>query len=429
VFYEKIEKALKFAKKLGVENIEIWVEHDKINELSWRENREIVNTTDFTGVGIRVIIGKKQGKFSFTGIGENMLKHGIRIAYKIAKLSKPDHFFPGLPEKYEKSNVKCLYDKKIEEMNLEKIKDIKNSIIDITKMEIPKGNIKTICSEIFLFSFNQEINEKITTLSAEARLKCGEKSFRKTFSSRTFEKFLKDVETFSKRTQLLKNFKNPKPVKSGKWDIVLLPEIAGSVFMKMLVEQLYADAVQKGKSAFEETEIAIAKENLTLIDSGIIPHRVGSRAFDGDGLKTRETILIEKGVLKSFLHNYYTAHIEEVETTGNSYRKYNSLPEVKANNIILKEGDIDIEELNNCIFVYKIIGSKLSNPTQGIMSFNIAFGFIKTDQELIPVSSGIVYDDFFDIIKNRIEICKNQEWHGNFCFPPILMKNVNIIGK
>lgn len=427
--YEEVDKALKFAEKLGIEDLEIWIEHDKIKELSWREDTEIADATHFTGVGVRAIIGKKQGIFSFTGFSEKLLKRGVKIAYKIARISRQDPFFSGLPEKYEKNDVKNIRDKRIEEMCFEEMKDVKECITDLARAEFPKGSLKAVSSQVFLFSLTDEIHEITTKIFAGLRMKYGEHTFKKSFSSRTLEKFRESFAIFSKRADTLKNFRNPKIIESGKIDIVLMPEVAGAVFRKMLAEQLCADLVQKGKSTFHETEIDIAGEGFTLTDSGVVEHAVASRSFDGDGLKTKETVLIENGVLKSFLHNYYTACIEGTETTGNSYRKYNSLPSVAPNNLILKEGDTDIEELDNCLLVYKIIGSKLSNPAQGIISFHIASGFIKKNSELIPVSGVMVYEDFFDIMKNRMEICKGAEWHGNLCFPPVLMKNVNVVGR
>lgn len=425
--YQEVEKALKFAEKLGVKEVEIWIEKEKIKELSWREGKEIGNITTFTGVGIRVIEGKKQGLFSFTGFNENLLERGITIAYKIAKTSKKDPFFPGLPEKYEKSNVENIYDKKIEEMDFEKTHELKEKISEY--MEFPKGILKAISSQVYLFSFNDKIEEKVTKILATLRAKYGEHTLKKAFSARTTEKFQEGIENFSKRREMLKNFKEPKIINSCKIDVLLMPEIAGAVFKKMLAEQVCADIVEKGKSVFNETEKEIAMENLTLIDSGILPHASLSKTFDGDGLATKETLLVEKGILKSFLHNYYTACIENAESTGNGYRKYNSFPFISPNNLILKEGNVKLEELDNCLFVYKIIGLKQSNPSQGIVNFNVACGFLKKGENLIPVSGVMVYDDFLDIIKNRIEICKGAELHNGFYFPPVLMKNVNIAGK
>ncbi len=424
-----MDKALKFAERLGVKDIEIWIERDRIKELSWREKTEIADATDFIGVGVRAVIGKKQGLFSFTGFSEELLKRGVKIAYKIARISRHDPFFPGLPEKYEKSNVKNLHDEKIEKMGFEEMKELKESLEDLLHGEFPKGNLKAVSSQVSLFSVTDEIHETMTKISSRLRMKYGEYTFKKSFSSRTLEKFSENFTLFSKRCEMLKNFRNPRGVETGKIDIVLMPEIAGNVFRKMLAEQLCADVVQKGKSAFDETGIQIATENFTLIDSGIVEHATGSRSFDGDGLKTKETALIEKGVLKSFLHNYYTSCAEEVDTTGNSYRKYNSLPFIAPNNLILEEGDVNLEELDNCLLVYKIIGSKLSNPVQGIVSFHIASGFVKKNDELISVSGVMVYDDFFDIMKSRMEICKNKEWYKSFCFPSIVMKDVNVIGR
>ncbi len=51
----------------------------------------------------------------------------------------------------------------------------------------------------------------------------------------------------------------------------------------------------------------IAGENITVVDDGTIPGGFGTSPFDGEGVPTRRTVVIENGVLKSYLLNTYTA--------------------------------------------------------------------------------------------------------------------------
>ncbi len=64
----------------------------------------------------------------------------------------------------------------------------------------------------------------------------------------------------------------------------------------------------------------IADERITLIDDGTIPGLFGSSPFDDEGVPTRRTPVIERGVLKNYLLNTYTARKLDMKTTGNASR-------------------------------------------------------------------------------------------------------------
>src|SRR6185437_683478 len=64
----------------------------------------------------------------------------------------------------------------------------------------------------------------------------------------------------------------------------------------------------------------VASENLTVIDDGTIPGLFGSSPFDDEGVPTRRTPIIERGVLKNYLLNTYTARKLNMKTTGNASR-------------------------------------------------------------------------------------------------------------
>ena len=64
----------------------------------------------------------------------------------------------------------------------------------------------------------------------------------------------------------------------------------------------------------------IASEALTIIDDATMPGLFGSSPFDDEGVTSRRTVVIERGVLKSYLLNTYTALKLGLKTTGNASR-------------------------------------------------------------------------------------------------------------
>src|SRR5262249_57946231 len=82
----------------------------------------------------------------------------------------------------------------------------------------------------------------------------------------------------------------------------------------------------------------VAADHITVIDDGTIPGGFGTSRFDGEGVPTRRTSVIENGVLKSYLLNTYTAKKLNLQTTGNASRGLAGTPGIGLGNYFLQPG-------------------------------------------------------------------------------------------
>ncbi|HET8714315.1 MAG TPA: TldD/PmbA family protein, partial [Holophagaceae bacterium] len=105
---------------------------------------------------------------------------------------------------------------------------------------------------------------------------------------------------------------NPQALPAGKYRVVLHPEVAVDL-LGIVTGMLSAEAVSRGRSLFAgKLGQTIASPLLTLVDDGrlVLPDgsaALGSEPWDGEGLPTRRNVLIEDGVLKTYLHTLRTA--------------------------------------------------------------------------------------------------------------------------
>ena len=87
--------------------------------------------------------------------------------------------------------------------------------------------------------------------------------------------------------------------------------------LEHIFEGINGDSVYRGASFLAgKLGQKIAGDNVTVIDDGTIPGGFGTSPFDGEGIPTRRTVVIENGVLKSYLLNTYTAKKLGLQTTG-----------------------------------------------------------------------------------------------------------------
>ncbi len=112
--------------------------------------------------------------------------------------------------------------------------------------------------------------------------------------------------------------RKPEMGEAGKFDVLFSPMIFANI-LDHVGSACSAGAVESGMSYFADMlEKNVASELVSCCDDGINPESIVSPPFDGEGVPTRRTQLIEKGVLKNYLHNTSTAKRHGTESTGNA---------------------------------------------------------------------------------------------------------------
>lgn len=106
--------------------------------------------------------------------------------------------------------------------------------------------------------------------------------------------------------------------KTYKGPVAFAPAAFSSSMLGPLLGSISAIAVQRGRSALSEKLGELIAPGLTLIDDPTNPRMAGARAFDREGQPARRTAIVEEGVLKTFLHNSYSAAVGETVSTGHA---------------------------------------------------------------------------------------------------------------
>src|SRR5207244_647375 len=129
-----------------------------------------------------------------------------------------------------------------------------------------------------------------------------------------------------------------RKIKTAHVPVVLDPLVANSI-LEHIFEGVNGDSVYRGASFLAgKLGQKIAGDNVTVIDDGTMPGGFGTSPFDGEGVPTRRTIVIENGVLKSYLLNTYTAKKLRLQTTANASRGLAGTPGIGPGNYFLQPG-------------------------------------------------------------------------------------------
>jgi PmbA protein len=179
------------------------------------------------------------------------------------------------------------------------------------------------------------------------------------------------------------------------FDRMVAPSLLGVV-----LAGLSAEEVQKRRSLFaDRLGQQVGAAGLRLVDDGRLVAGPGAAPFDGEGVPTGRTVLIDDGVLACFLHNTATAARDGggARSTGNAGRvSFKSTPGVSAHNLFLEPGELDQAGL----LAQDVSGVHSgANPITGDFSVGVSGLWFRDGQLAEPVREATVAAQLLDILK------------------------------
>jgi PmbA protein len=175
----------------------------------------------------------------------------------------------------------------------------------------------------------------------------------------------------------------------------------------------------------------IASERVTLVDDGRLPGGLGSKPFDGEGLPTRRKLLVEDGVLRSWLLDSYSARKLGLASTGNASRSAASAPGVGPTNLWLEPGEGSLEEIvadtRRGFLVTELIGMGF-NPVTGDYSRGAAGLWIEDGRITHPVEEVTVAGNLLDMLQAVDAVGSELLWLGRVASPPLRVARMTVAG-
>jgi TldD protein len=140
-----------------------------------------------------------------------------------------------------------------------------------------------------------------------------------------------------------------KHVSGHKSTIILDPAMVGLLSHEAIGHTVEADFVLSGSVVKNKIGEQVASELVTLVDSGkseIANNAGGTIIVDDEGVDAGRTAIIEKGILKSFLHNRESAMIFGIEPTGNARAfQYDDEPLIRMRNTFIEPRTDKLEDM------------------------------------------------------------------------------------
>jgi PmbA protein len=219
---------------------------------------------------------------------------------------------------------------------------------------------------------------------------------------------------------------------------VVLDQTVAASFVGLVGGVLGADAVQRGRSPFaERVGTAVGSEALTVHDDGLDADGPATAPFDGEGLSSTRTALIEAGTLRTYLFDTYTATRGGVESTANAGRGgYRSLPRVSASNLVVLPGPLGFEELlgeaGEGVLVTDVAGLHSGvNPVSGVFSVGASGRAIRGGEAAEPLREFTIASDLVTMLGAVRAAGAESRWvpfGGSVSTPALLIGEMTVAG-
>ena len=441
------ENAVNEALKKGAQEAEAYVYEGQATNIGI-ELGQISKTNRIIdrGLGIRVATNKAIG-FAYTNIidNQNAIESIVLRALSAAKASKPDPDWNGLPQKKPYALPEKTFDEKVVELGSEDLVNVASTMLDaageVDKRVFPiEGGIgsayisNAIANSNGITGFDKGtvIECSLATLAKEGGTVtpvCFEFNVARNYN-------VDPVWVGKEAAKLAVSALKTKSVETKSTKLILTQFALQDLLANTLINAIKADSVQRDQSPFKgKIGEIVASENLTIYDDGLFPGGLRTWAFDGEGVPHQKTAVIEKGILRNFLYDNYSAKKEAKESTGNAARAgYLSTPSIDTTNFHIMPGnktsDQMLSEVDDGLIIYYLQGAHSSNPISGEFSVVATPAWKIKKGEITHCSRGVMLaGNIFEVLKNISLVGSNERQMGQLISPWIQVENVRVIGK
>jgi PmbA protein len=415
------EKLVRKCISLGADAAEVFLQTNRSLSINILNSEiETIEEAATQGVGFRVFIEGKMGFSHCNDLSSRSLEDTISRAIAFAKLSTPDEnnvltddkgitaiedlFDPGIASETMEKKIKMALDLEKTAMKDPRITKSAGAGYGESESEVFIGNSNGI-----LKSYRSSECSVGVSVVAE---KGDQKNTGGEYCSRVFFSDLKPVEEIAaaaskKAIELL----DPVMIKTQKAPVIFDPDVARAL-LGGVISAINGERVLQGASFLKDhLDKQFASSLLTITDDGTMAKSPGSAPFDGEGVPTIKNVIVENGVLKSFIYNTKAAKRAGVKSTGNASRRgFSSLPAIGTHNVYVSKGEHTRNEIiaatKKGLLLLEVTGYGI-DPVSGNFSGGASGLWIENGEIVHPVKGVTVAGTAFDIL-NAIDMIGND---------------------
>jgi len=445
-YQELAEKVVRMALERGATGAECTItEGDEFSASVRMRELENVKQAGARAAGVRVLIGKCAGSSYTSDLSPDGLAALVDSAISLAGITTEDPF-AGLPEPEELGALSGdleLYHDDIEGLpaafKIEQARAAEQAALDLDpRIAASEGASfdSYVSARYFANSlgFSGGYRSSTCSLSVVPVARDGDSLQRDYWyaAARSLSRLEPAAEVGRKAAERALRRLGARKVATQKAPVIFEARVARSL-IEHLFEAVSGDSIYR-KASFLTGKLGerIASERLTLIDDGTIPGLFGTAPFDDEGVPSRRSVVIERGVLKTYLLNCYTARKLGLKTTGNASRGVTGNAHVGHGNLYAEAGGKTPEEIiasvKSGFYVTELMGFGV-NIVTGDYSRGASGLWIENGELAYPVHEVTIAGSLSEMLMNIEAVGADLEFRGSVASPTLLIGEMTVSGQ
>ena len=443
---EAASRAVEAARKAGADQSEAFIQQATIFQARVREGKsDLLKQATSRGLGIRVFVGGKTGFASSSDLRAESLESLATKAVALARIGEADTF-AGIPESVSdpvSAEALDIYDPEIASLPTERKIELALATEAAARAADPKiakvegttfSNTLSTITLVNSAGLTRQYRATVANMFTRALVddKDGKQQDGGYGTSRRFLKELESPEAVGREAARLALEKvGPVKITTRKAPVLMHRDIAAAWIQNMTSAFSGEQVFKKASWLAEKMGQLVGSPLITLVDDGVMPRGVSTAPFDGEGQATRRNVLLQKGVVTTFLYDTYNARKAGAASTGSAQRGYDSVPTIGTRNLYIENGTSTIEEMLNAydaLFYMKDQGAFGYNPTTGDYSYQAAGHWIEKGKVMHPVDEITVASNSLSMLMGVMKVGNDLRFDGNVNSPHILIDEMTISG-
>ncbi len=435
-------EVLKIAKGAGAELVSISIGNSRSFEVEVRESKiDVLKEAGASGISVSVCKDKRRSSLFSNDLHIEKIESLIKSTMGSLQFMGADEFFT-LPEQSRQGKAACdlnLVDKEFESYSsagkVREALELEKSTLSIDKRLTTEqayhsdsisycvyadsnGFLDGDIDTYYGFGMSVFVEDKAVDSTNKER-----KQTDGWYTNSRFYNRLDDINTIAKKAshRVLRKLGATKP-ESQEVPIVFCPEMARSFLGNLAAAMMGRNIFRKNSFLKDRLGEKIANDVIDLRDDPLLPGKLGSRYFDGEGVISKPLSLIENGVLKNYMLSTYSANKLNMETTGHAGG---------ISNLILEPGKYSEDELigsvKNGLFLTFLSGQG-ANITTGDYSRGAQGIWIRDGKLAEPVAEFTIAGKFLEMLNNISMIGNEVDERGSILAPAFKVDKMAISG-
>jgi PmbA protein len=409
---EVAQRAVLAAMKAGADEAEAYASRSRSTSLAFQKNDlKGASTDDETTVGIRIFVKKSMG-FATANRMEQVPAIAAE-AVALARVSPPDPM-KGLPEAQILEPWPLAPDPALEGCDLARAADLASAFLDRACSKDKRISVDS--GGLSIDRITRAIASNRGVSAVESHTTGAGSLFGMAVDGSTVGSFDADGDAVRSAAELpvalaaaADRFvvKTLAALHAGKGEsfkgtVILSPEVVSEFLVDNLLAVLSAKSVRTGKSPLKDKiGKAIAAPAFTLVDDACDPGRASTVGFDREGMPSVRRVLVDQGVLQTFLYDSYEARVAGLAPRGNARGGASGAPSIGAVSPTVPAGTTSFAALcsepKRAVLVSRFSGS--SNPITGEFSGVVKGGFLLRKGERTPIREVQISGNLYDALK------------------------------